>query len=157
MKLLIFVLNSTSSKLPNVENFAAIPGKELICDMVAAEPCNILFMNMDQILNTYDSNSISHQKLLNNLIKISASKSLDLSVRMLHTAPHSLRARLLSYLSEQAMINCNSHFRIPFNRQQLADYLAVDRSALSNELSKMQKDGLITVNKNEFTLHECDL
>ncbi len=136
------------------ENFASIPGKELICDMVAAEPCSVLFMNMDQILNTSENNTMHHQRMLQNLIRIGAAKSLELSLRMLHTAPHSLRARLLSYLSEQAMINSNSHFRIPFNRQQLADYLAVDRSALSNELSKMQKDGLITVKKNEFTLHE---
>ncbi len=50
------------------------------------------------------------------------------------------------------MINGNAHFSIPFDRQQLADYLGVDRSALSNELSKMQKDGLISFKKNEFTL-----
>ncbi|MCR4903150.1 MAG: Crp/Fnr family transcriptional regulator [Butyrivibrio sp.] len=134
------------------EIFAAIPGKELICDVVAAEPCSVLFMNMDQMLNTYENSSPYHQRMVQNLVRICAAKSLELSVRMLHTAPHSLRARLLSYLSEQAMINSNSHFKIPFNRQQLADYLAVDRSALSNELSKMQKDGLITINKNEFTL-----
>ncbi len=136
------------------ENFAAIPGKELICDIVAAEPCTVLFMDMDQMLNTHEDNTPHHQRMIHNLVQISVVKSLELSVRMLHTAPRSLRARLLSYLSEQAMVNSNSHFRIPFNRQQLADYLAVDRSALSNELSKMQKDGLITVNKNEFTLHE---
>ncbi len=139
------------------ENFAAIPGKELICNMVAAEPCNILFMNMNKILNTRSDNSEYHQRMIHNLVKISANKSLELSTRMLHTAPKSLRARLLSYLSEQAMVNSNSHFVIPFNRQQLADYLAVDRSALSNELSKMQKDGLITVSRNEFTLHEHSL
>jgi len=71
---------------------------------------------------------------------------------MMHTAPKSMRDKLLSYLSEQAMVNGNSHFTIPFDRQQLADYLGVDRSALSNELSKMQKDGLISFKKNEFTL-----
>ena len=73
---------------------------------------------------------------------------------MMHTAPKSMRDKLLSYLSEQAMINGSAHFTIPFDRQQLADYLGVDRSALSNELSKMQKDGLISFKKNDFTLHE---
>ena len=60
---------------------------------------------------------------------------------------------LLSYSSEQALEHRSSRFTIPFDRQQLADYLAVDRSAMSNELSKMQKDGLITYHKNEFTLN----
>ncbi len=73
---------------------------------------------------------------------------------MMHIAPKGIRDRLLSYLSEQALKNGSSHFLIPFDRQQLADYLGVDRSALSNELSKMQKDGLITYRKNEFTLNE---
>jgi len=136
------------------EDYAVIPGKELINDVVAAEPCRVLFMNMEKILTTCASSCDHHQRLINNLLRISAGKRLELSSRMLHTAPRSIRARLRSYLSEQAMVNGNSHFKIPFNRQQLADYLAVDRSALSNELSKMQKEGLITVYKNEFILHE---
>ena len=88
------------------------------------------------------------------MLRIAAQKNLNLSLRMMHTASKSLRERLLSYLSEQAMEHGGSHFTIPFDRQQLADYLAVDRSAMSNELSKMQKDGLISFRKNEFTLHE---
>ena len=71
----------------------------------------------------------------------------------MHIAPKSIRERLLSYLSEQAMINGNTHFTIPFDRQQLADYLGVNRSAMSNELSKMQKDGLIHFKKNDFILN----
>lgn len=70
--------------------------------------------------------------------RISAEKNLNLSPRMMHTASKSLRERLLSYLSEQALENGSSHFTIPLDRQQLADYLAVDRSAMSNELSKEQ-------------------
>lgn len=87
------------------------------------------------------------------MLRISAQKNLNLSSRMMHTASKSLRERLLSYLSEQALEHRSSRFTIPFDRQQLADYLAVDRSAMSNELSKMQKDGLITYHKNEFTLN----
>ncbi len=75
---------------------------------------------------------------------------------MMHTAPKGLRYRLLSYLSEQSIIHGSTHFMIPFDRQQLADYLGVDRSAMSNELSKMQKDGLISYKKNKFVLNEID-
>lgn len=74
---------------------------------------------------------------------------------MMHTASKSLRERLLSYFSEQALEHGSSHFSIPFNRQQLADYLSVNRSAMSKELSKMQEDGLIAYRKNEFTLKEA--
>ena len=73
---------------------------------------------------------------------------------MMHTASKSLRERLLSYFSEQALEHGSAHFTIPFNRQQLADYLAVNRSAMSNELSKMQAEGLIAYRKNEFLLKE---
>ena len=91
--------------------------------------------------------------IVHNLLRIFARKNMSMSSRMMHTAPKSLRDRLLSYLSEQAMEYGSAQFSIPFDRQQLADYLGVDRSAMSNELSKMQRDGLITYKKNEFTLH----
>ena len=134
------------------ENYAAIPGKELLCDVVATEPTKILFMNMSKLQTTCQQGCVFHQRLIHNLLRISSLMNLKLSSRMIHIASRSLRSRLLSYLSEQALENGNSHFTIPFNRQQLADYLAVDRSAMSNELSKMQKDGLIRYHKNVFTL-----
>lgn len=137
------------------ENYAAIPGQELLCDVVAAEDCQILFLNMEKLTTTCASGCSFHNRLVHNLLRISARKNLGLSTRMMHIAPKALRERLLSYLSEQAMEHGSPHFTIPFDRQQLADYLGVDRSAMSNELSKMQKDGLITYRKNEFTLNEA--
>lgn len=135
------------------ENYAAIPGRELICDVVAAKDCEILFLDLTKLLVTCSHGCIFHQRLIHNLLQISAQKSLKLSTRMMHTAPKSIRDKLLSYLSEQAMINGSTSFTIPFDRQQLADYLGIDRSALSNELSKMRKDNLISFKKNEFILH----
>ena len=136
------------------ENYAAVPGKELICDVVAAEDTKILFLNLTKLLTTCQNGCNFHQRLIHNLLHIFAQKSLNLSGRMMHTAPKGIRDRLLSYLSEQAIINGSTHFTIPFDRQQLANYLGVDRSAMSNELSKMQKDGLITFKKNKFTLND---
>ena len=71
---------------------------------------------------------------------------------MAHTASKRIRDRLLSYLSEQALLSGSNRFTIPFSRQQLADYLGTERSALSGELSKMRRDGLIDYRKNSFTL-----
>lgn len=135
------------------ENYAAIPGRELLCDVVAAEDTEVLFLDMDQVLSACQKRCAYHRRLIHNLFRISAMKSLSLSARMMHTAPRTIRERLLSYLSEQAMEHGCPRFEIPFSRQQLADYLGVDRSALSNELSKMQQDGLISYRKNAFTLH----
>lgn len=137
------------------ETYAAIPGKELLCDVVAAEDCAVLFMDMRHLTTTCSSGCAFHQRIVHNLLRIFAQKNLNMSSRMMHIAPKSLRERLLSYLSEQAAEHGGAQFSIPFDRQQLADYLGVDRSAMSNELSKMQRDGLITYRKNEFILHRA--
>ena len=79
---------------------------------------------------------------------------MNLSRKIFHTASKTIRGRLLSYLSYQAVRSGRRSFTIPFNRQQLADYLNVDRSALSNELSKMQKEGMLKVDRSHFELTE---
>jgi len=136
------------------ESYAAIPGKELLCDVVTCEETEVLFLNMRNMLTTCQRGCSFHTRIIQNMLRISAQKNLNLSSHMMHTASKSLRERLLSYLSEQALEHGSSHFTIPFDRQQLANYLAVDRSAMSNELSKMQKDGLITYHKSEFKLND---
>ncbi len=148
------IIGHTGKREIFAENYAAIPSRELICDVVAAEDTEVLFLNMEKLLTTCKRGCAFHQQLIYNLLRISAQKNLDLSSRMMHVAPKSIREKALSYLFEQAIKNNSPHFTIPFSRQQLADYLGVDRSALSNELSKMQKDGLVTFHKSEFTLNE---
>ena len=83
-----------------------------------------------------------------------AQKNLILSGKMDHIAQKSIREKLLSYLSFQAMKQESSEITIPFDRQQLADYLSIDRSALSRELSKMKKEKILTYKKNHFILYE---
>lgn len=138
------------------ENYAAIPEKELLCDVVACEDTEIVFLAMKHVLTTCRKGCAYHNRMIQNMLRISAQKNLNMSSRMMHTASKSLRERLLSYFSEQALEHGSAHFTIPFNRQQLADYLAVNRSAMSNELSKMQAEGLISYRKNEFLLKEVD-
>ena len=134
--------------------YAAIPDEELRVDVIAADSCSVVFFSMNKVLTSCNSACAPHHRLIQNMVRLSAKKNLSLTSRMLHIAPKSIRKRLLSYLSEQAQIHGSSSFEIPFSRQQLADYLGVDRSALSNELSKMQRDGIISYRKNRFTLHE---
>ena len=86
------------------------------------------------------------------MLSIWIRKNLTLSHRIFCTSPKTIRERLLTYLSSQAGKTGSSSFQIPFNRQQMADYLNLDRSALSKELGKMRDEGLITFHKNQFTL-----
>ena len=83
---------------------------------------------------------------------ISAGKNIHLSRRSLHTSPKTIRGRLFSYFSQQVSAQGSNKIIIPFDRQQLADYLNLDRSALSKELGKMRDDGLIEYNKNTFVI-----
>ena len=146
------ILDSIAPGTVFAETYASMPGEPLMVSVLAAEDCEILFINTAKITNTCPSACPHHVALICNLLRISSQKNLNLSRRIFHTAPKSIRGRLLSYLSFQAVFCGSCEFYIPFNRQQLADYLSVARSAISNELSKMQRDGLITVNKNHFCL-----
>lgn len=134
------------------EAYACCPGEPLQVSVIAAEGTEILFLNVNRILTTCPSSCIFHAQLVRNLLTICAQKSLELSRRMLHTTPKTIRGRLLSYFSECAKKERNSSFELCYNRQQLADHLGVDRSALCAELSKMQKDGLIQYHKNHINI-----
>ena len=79
-------------------------------------------------------------------------KNLNFTRKIEHIKKKTIREKLLSYLSGESMKNNSLTFEIPFNRQQLADYLSVDRSALSTEIGKLQKEGIIKCRKNKFTL-----
>ena len=85
---------------------------------------------------------------------ISARKNLLLSRRILHTSSKKIRGRLLSYLSYQSELQGSRYIDIPLNRQQLADYLSLDRSALSKELGKMKQEGLLDYHRNSFILKD---
>jgi len=135
------------------ETYACIPGAPMMVSAVALADCCILFMNTAKLLQTCPQACSHHVKLIRSLLQISSQKNLSLSRRIFHTASKSIRGRLLSYLSFQAENQGSYEFTIPFNRQQLADYLSVDRSAMSSELGKMSREGLIQVDRNRFRLN----
>ena len=138
------------------ETYACVPGEPLMISVVAAEPCEILFLDVGRMLRVCSNSCGFHNRLIRNLLTIASQKNLNLSRRIFHTSSKSIRGRLLSYLSFQARQHGSRDFIIPFNRQQLADYLSVDRSALSNELSKMQREGLLRFDRNHFCLTGID-
>lgn len=139
------------------EVYACLPGEPLLISVSAAEDTTVLFMNVGRVLSTCTNACPFHTKLVRNLLTVCAQKSLQLSQRILHTSSKSIRGRLMSYFSECAKRSGSYSFRVPYNRQQLADYLSVDRSALCNELSKMQREGIISYERNQFLLKTSGL
>ena len=124
-------------------SYACIPGEPLMVDVIALEDCEILFLNVPRLFQLASSGKGEYSMLIRNLTMISARKNLLLSRRILHTSSKKIRGRLLSYLSHQAELQGSRYIDIPLNRQQLADYLSLDRSALSKDLAKMKQDGLL--------------
>lgn len=133
------------------EAYACIPNEPLMIDVVANENCEILFISVDNLFKSCTKCN-SQNKVIQNLVVISAQKNLQLSRRTLHTSSKTIRGRLMSYFSQQMSTQASNKIVIPFNRQQLADYLNLDRSALSKELGKMKQDGLIDYKKNLFKI-----
>ena len=146
------IIDKVSAGQVFAETYACANKIPLMINVTAAENCEVLFLDINKVLNVCSSACGFHTKLVRNLLSISANKNLMLSRRIFHTSPKSIRGRLLRYLSYQATENGSREFVIPFDRQQLADYLNVDRSAMSNELSKMQKDGLLKCDRSHFIL-----
>ena len=109
----------------------------------------LAFSNCTSMCNNACSH---HRALIQNLFKIISKENLELIEKIENISQKSIRDKLLTYLSNESIKNKGGVFEIPFNRQELADYLNIDRSAMSFELSKMQKDGLIKFEKNKFML-----
>ena len=146
------VLDSVGPGEIFAETYACVPGEPLMVDVVAAEAARVLFLDMGRVLQVCSHTCGHHNRLIRNILALAAQKNLNLSRKIFHTSPKTIRGRLLSYLSDQAIRSASRCVCIPFDRRQLADYLNVDRSALSHELSKMVRDGLIRVEKNRFWL-----
>lgn len=134
------------------ETYACLPNQPILVDVMAVTASTVLFMDVRKVVQTCASSCHHHNQLIHNLLMLMASRNLGLTQKINHVTHHSIRDRLLSYFAQETGRQNSREIEIPFNRQQLADYLAVDRSALSNELSKMQKEGLIQYKKNHFVL-----
>lgn len=139
------------------ETYAFLDKEPLMVDAIANENCSVLFLNLTGLRRSISVSDSWTLKLTTNLLMISTHKNLVLSNRSFHTAPKTIRGRVMAYLNSVMLKTSNREFDIPFDRQQLADYLNLERSALSKELGKMQKDGLILVKKNHFTIISPEL
>ena len=131
----------------------ATPGSgELLNDVVAIEESTVMFFDVLRILTVCPSACRFHSLTVQNLVCAISEKNRSLVAKLGYMSNRSTRGKLLAYLSDEAKKQHSSSFEIPFNRQQLADFLSVDRSAMSNELCKMRDEGILKFEKNKFTL-----
>ena len=132
--------------------YACAPGSVLNVSVVAETPVTAMFLNVKRVLNVCPSACEHHSRIIRNLLGELAEKNLRFGEKLTHMGQRTTRAKLMSYFSAEAQRLGTYEFDIPFSRQQLADYLAVERSGLSQELGKMRGEGLLDFHKSHFVL-----
>ena len=132
--------------------YACAPGSLLNVSVLAETPVTAMFLNVKRVLNVCPSACEHHSRIIRNLLGELAEKNLRFGEKLTHMGQRTTRAKLMSYLSAEAQRLGTCEFNIPFSRQQLADYLAVERSGLSLELGKMRSEGLLDFHKSHFIL-----
>lgn len=125
---------------------------ESTINAIAAKKTKILILNYENCTSMCTNGCSHHRELIQNLFKIISKENLELIEKIENISQKSIKDKLLTYLSNESIKNKSSIFEIPFNRQELADYLNIDRSAMCFEMSKLKKEGLINFEKNKFKL-----
>lgn len=134
------------------ESYACLSKLPAEISVIASDNTTVILFDIRRILTTCSSSCGFHTKLIQNLLYTIAQKNVLLTKKMEYISKKTIKEKLLAYLSSEAMKAGSPTFNIPFNRQELADFLSVDRSALSSEISRLQKKGIISCRKNAFTI-----
>lgn len=134
------------------EAYVAPESGTLMNDVLAVEDSVVIYLDVKRIITVCSNACRFHSMVVQNLFFAISEKNRKLVQKLTFMSKRTTREKLIAYLSEEAKRQNSSEFSIPFNRQQLADFLSVDRSAMSNELCKMRDEGLIVFEKNRFTL-----
>ena len=134
------------------ETYACTPASVIPVYVIAAQKTEVLFLKVKKILTTCSSACQFHNRLIQNMLAVLAEKNLQMTNKIDVVTKTTTRSKLMTYLSKHAEQNHCSEFSIPLTRQQLPDYLGVDRSAMRVELKRMQQEGLVQFGKNQFHL-----
>ncbi len=146
------ILSKTGPGQTFAAAYACAPGSLLNVSVAAETPAAAMFLNVRRVLTVCPSACVHHSRIIRNLLGELAEKNLRFGEKLTHMGQRSTRAKLMSYFSAEAQRLGKYEFDIPFSRQQLADYLAVERSGLSLELGKMKREGLLDFHKSHFVL-----
>jgi len=120
--------------------------------VIATEKTLVMFMNKHRLINPCENRCKKHERVVKNLMQVIAENHINLLDKLTHMSKKTIRDKLLSYFNSLSIKNNSAYFDIPFSKTELANYLSVDRSAMSTELSKMKEEGIIDFDKREFHL-----
>jgi len=134
------------------ESFACAGAKTLPVSVVANEDASVMLIDCRRITQSCTNACGFHNQMIYNLLQAVAARNLEFHQKLEITAKRTTREKLMAYLLSQAKLAGSKEFTIPYDRQSLADYLGVERSAMSAELSKLQREGVLTTNRSRFTL-----
>ena len=134
------------------ESFACCEDNMSIVSFVVSQDAQIIFMPFDRVMRSCSMSCSFHHQLLENMVKIIASKNRDLMRKIEVVSKKTLREKILAYLSLQAQTQGSQAFEVPLGRVEWAEYLCANRSALTRELVKMQEEGLIRYEQNHFEI-----
>lgn len=134
------------------EAFACSKTEKLPVSAIAVTAGTIMFIDYRKIIHTCSSSCVFHSKLIENMLFVLAEKNIMLNRKVQVLSKRTTREKLIAYLSFCAQKSGKRSFTIPFNRQELADYLCVDRSAMSSELGRLRDEGVLRFDKNRFEL-----
>jgi len=134
------------------ESFACAGISALPVSVTASESCQVMLIDCRRITVSCSSACSFHNKMIFNLLRVVATKNLLFHQKLQITSHRTTREKLMAYLLAQAKQADSRSFTIPYDRQALADYLGVDRSAMAAEISKLRRDGVISCEKSRFEL-----
>ena len=134
------------------ESYACAGITALPISVVADEDSEILLLDCRRITVSCTNACSFHSRIIHNMLRLVASNNLMFDQKIQVTSKRTTREKLMAYLMNQAKLQCSDQFTIPYDRQELADYLEVDRSGLSAEISKLRREGVLESEKNQFRL-----
>ena len=137
------------------ETYACAEIESLPVDVVASEDSEVMLVDVHRVTRSCGNACSFHSQIIFNLVKIVAEKNLVFHRKIMVTAGRTTREKLMVYLLSEAKKQNSDTFKIPYDRQELADYLEVERSGLSAEISKLRREGVILADKNLFTILEA--
>lgn len=134
------------------ETYACAQAKNRIIAYQARTDCQVLLMNYDRVLHSCKVTCLFHHRLVENMVELIAAKNLELTEKIEAVSCTTIREKVLTYLRRLAQSQDSPRVTVPFGRTELADYLCVDRSAMTRELARMREAGLLDYHKREFIL-----
>ena len=134
------------------ESFSCSGVQTLPVSVIATDDSHVMLIDCRRITTSCSNACGFHNQMIYNLLQSVAVRNLEFHQKLEIVSKRTTREKLMAYLLSEAKKHGSNSFTIPYDRQGLADYLGVERSAMSAELSKLQKDGILTTNRSHFTL-----